>query len=56
MHITIQTPEMLLSERARLLKAAVDLLRGQQKSNQRYAQRLNNIANKILEIDKQLGG
>ncbi len=54
--ISIKTPEVLRSERAKLLKEAVELMRQQARSSVRYAKKINTILSKVETIDKKLGG
>lgn len=56
MFINITSPEELKSERAKLLIQTVDLIKQQQRSCLRYAQKLQAIKNKILKLEKQIGG
>lgn len=55
MHIKIESPSTLESERTKLLSQAIELIKQHERSCKRYAARTATIRNKIKAIDKKLG-
>lgn len=53
--IKVYTKEHILSQRLELMKKAIELLKGQARSNARYAKRLQIVAYNIAKLDKLLG-
>lgn len=55
MQIIIKTPQQLEEERTELIRKAIELLKKQSRSAQRYAIRLQWYMNKIEKLNKRLG-
>lgn len=55
MKIIIESPQMLESERTKLLNEAIELIKMHERSCKRYAERTARIRNKIRVIEKKLG-
>jgi hypothetical protein len=53
--ITFTSPQELLAERSKLVKESIELMRRQSRSNQKYAQKMNRIMNKLIKLERQMG-
>lgn len=54
--LKIKTPADLMDERSKLVSQSIDLMRKQARSNLKYAQKVNRIANKLLKLEEELRG
>lgn len=52
MKISIISPESVKNDELKLLKKALDLVQKQIRSNQRYAEKLNALINKVEECQR----
>jgi hypothetical protein len=53
--LTFTSPQELLAERSKLVKESIELMRRQSRSNQKYAQKMNRIMNKLIKLERQMG-
>lgn len=54
MKIVIQSHEVVLSERDKMMQKLIALMYQQGRSNERYAKRINELANKIRVIERKI--